>query len=106
MIVKECRYEPPHQHRWPDDWTFGGANGEDPRADPRWTPTTYLYLDDHFNVVWTTQVPLCDDQAIEEFTKHADIGAKYLQVKRPGLDAELLDWEYDARSDTASLLGG
>ncbi len=105
MIVKECRYEPPHVHEWPDDWTFGGANGEDPRADPRWRPTTYIYLDDHFNVVWTTQTPLCDDQAIDEFTKHAIVGVKYLQAKRPGADPELLDWQYDARTDLATPLG-
>ena len=107
MIIQECGYEPPHTHQWPDDWSFGGADGEDPRTDPRWIPDTYLYLNDHFDVVWETQTPLCDDQALDEFTKHADLGATYLQVRRRGgREAELLDWQYRAEHDFVLPLGG
>lgn len=106
MIIKECRHEPPHTHEWPDDWTFGGANGQDPRADPRFRPTTYHYLDDHFNTAWVTQAPLCDDQAIDEFTKFATGTVMYLQVQRPDEEAVLLDWQYDVRNDLVTELGG
>ena len=106
MIVKECRYEPPHHHEFPGDWCFGGANGEDPRADPRWTPTTYNYLDSHLDVVWTTQAPLCDDQALDEFTKHRDLGVQFIQVRRPGSrEFELLAYQYDGSSDTVFPMG-
>jgi hypothetical protein len=106
VILIDCPYEPPHTHEFPDDWEFGGANGLDPRTDRRWVNTKYRYLDDHFNVVWGTGVPLCEDQAIDEFTKHAELGAKYLQAKRPGSDEyELLDWQYDRATDTVSPLG-
>ena len=104
-IVQECGYEPPHQHEFPDDWTFGGADGEDPRADVRWTPTTYVYLNDHFDEVWRTQTPLCDDEALDEFTKHAALGATYLQARQPDGELVLLDWQYDPKTDVLSPLG-
>lgn len=62
MIVIEY----PHtdcSHEYPNDWDFGGANGLDPRADPRWMPTTYQYLDKELNEIHITQVPLCDHAA-------------------------------------------
>lgn len=106
MISLACPFEPPHMHEFPNDWEFSGANGRDPRGDQRWRGDTYIYLDDHLNSIWTTQTPLCDEQAIDEFTKHASIGATYLQVKRAGQrDIVLLDWQYDRRSDTAFPLG-
>lgn len=51
-------------HEYPDDWEFGGAVGADPRADPRWMPTTYEYLGKMFERVAITQTPLCDHEAI------------------------------------------
>lgn len=106
-MIKRCRYEPPHTHEFPNDWTFGGANGEDPRADSRWEPTTYRYLDERLDEIWYTQTPLCDDQAIDEFTRWGRDGAVYLQVRRPGMrDFELLPWQYDAETDTVFALGG
>lgn len=104
MIVLECDYDPPHVHEFSDDWSFGGARNQDPRADRRWTQTTYIYLNDHLNVVWTTQAPLCLDQALDEFTKHASLGAVYLQTRRNGV-VELEDWTYDPETDTVNPLG-
>lgn len=105
MIVHDCGYEPTHQHEYPDDWTFGGASGLDPRADSRWRGTTYVYLDARLESVWTTQVPLCDDEAIDDFTKWRKDGAVYLQAKRPDGDVQLLDWQYDPITDLVSPLG-
>lgn len=105
MIVLECGYEPDHSHEFPEDWEFGGADGTDPRADPRWSPTTYVYLDDHFDPIWTTQTPLCLDQAIDEFTHHRTVGAAYLQRHLPGGELELVDFRYDGDSDTVYPLG-
>lgn len=101
----ECQYEGP-DHEYPADWVFGGADSCDPRADTRWKPTTYTYYDDKLNVVHTTQTPLCDDQAVDEFTKVAGFGPKfqpkYISVLRPGsARAEMLPWEYDKATDTA-----
>lgn len=106
MISLECRFEPPHAHEFPDDWELVGPTGRDPRGDRRWCGSTYVYLDDHLNEVWTTQTPLCDEQAIDEFTKHRDIGATYVQVRRPDeRDFVLLDWQYNPESDTVYQLG-
>jgi hypothetical protein len=108
VITQECPYavlEGHRPHRFPDDWEFGGANGQDPRADPRWQPTTYRHLAAHLDEVWLTQTPLCDDQAIDEFTKHSELGVVYLQVRRPGeRDFVLLDWQYDRVADLVSPL--
>lgn len=106
MIVLNCPYEPLHHHEFPDDWIFGGADKSDPRADTRWSPTTYVYLDNHLNPVWTTQTPLCLDQAIDEFTKHAPLGATYLQYKNVGGELLLADWIYDPATDVVSPLKG
>lgn len=103
MIVIECRFDPPHVHEFPDDWDFGGANGTDPRADSRWRPTTYEYIDDRLDCIHTTQTPLCDDQALDEFTKIANMGRDFkpvwIRVTRPGGSPELLPFVYDKRTD-------
>jgi hypothetical protein len=101
----ECKYEPLHVHFYPVDWEFGGANGLDPRSDPRWEQTTYVYLDNNLREVWTTQVPICLDQAIDEFTKHASLGAAFLQYGPPRGKMELAGWRYDRETDTAYPLG-
>ena len=98
-VVILCDYEPAHEHEFPDDWEFTGANHLDPRSDPRWVPTTYVYLDDHLVEVWTTQAPLCVDQAIDEFSKHAALGVKYLQRRVGRGDLELVPVEYDRATD-------
>lgn len=101
-----CEYDGP-AHTYPSDWRFGGAIGDDPRSDLRWMPTTYQYFDAMLELLHTTQTPLCDDQAIDEFTKVAawfrNAKPKYLTVKRPGDDKfVMLPWEYDAATDTAN----
>ena len=53
-----------------------------------------------------TQVPLCDDQAIDEFTKVAKMGPdfnpRYLQVKRAGETALTpIPWLYYKDTDEA-----
>lgn len=110
MITLECPYEPPHTHSFPDDWELAGPTGLDPRGDRRWRGTTYVYLDRQLRVIHLTQTPLCDDQALDEFTKVAGFGPDYdpvyLQVRRPGeRDAEVLDWQYDKTTDNLTPLG-
>lgn len=101
-----CRYAyGDHQyHEFPNDWVMAGANGEDPRADPRWKPTTYLYYDWQAQVIWTTQTPLCDEQAIDEFTKIRDMGPSFRPKwigKYQGLPGtvEMLPYVYDPATD-------
>jgi hypothetical protein len=111
MIEVECHYtDPPHVHEYPDDWKFGGANGLHPGADPRWKPTTYEYFDDKIQRIHVTQTPLCDDQALDEFTKIARMGPtfnpKWLRVRRPDGTTEMLPWEYNKEQDTFYPTGG
>lgn len=82
------------KHEWPDDWEFGGANGLDPRADSRWMPSTYQYLDKGLNQIHVSQVPLCDHAAkglfkgaVERY-KHAE--ACYIIVDRPDGKPEMI----------------
>jgi len=96
-----CRYD--EEHEYPDDWTFGGTDGNDPRADPRWQPTIYSYLDDHLVSVHTTITPLCDEEALDEFTKvcnFGDLHPVYLEVKRPSGEVEVLPFRYLESEDT------
>ena len=105
----KCRFEPEHYHEYPDDWQFGGANGLDPRADPRWRGTTYEYYNAQAERIELTQVPLCDDQAIDEFTRVANLGPGFdpvwLSAKRPGGALEMLPWTYDKKTDEVSPRG-
>lgn len=106
MIEVSCSYEPPHTHTYPDDWIFSGASRTDPRGDTRFQPTTYEYYDDKAQRIHVTQVPLCDDQAIDEFTKVADYGAGFnpvwLSAKRPNGKVEMLPWIYNKATDEVS----
>lgn len=103
MIIVECEYDPPHTHEFPDDWDFGGANGLDPRADIRFRATTYRYLDDKLRIIHTTQVPLCDDSAIDRFSVVATYGPAFnpvwLQATRPDGKVETLPVTYDKSTD-------
>lgn len=101
MVVRiECPYEPPHYHEFPDDWKFGGANGLHPGADPRWKPSVYTYYDASTQVCHVTSAPLCDDQALDEFTVVARFSnPKWLSVRRPDGTQEMLPWTYDAEED-------
>lgn len=108
MIVK-CDYFELHTHEYPDDWFFGGPRNADPRADPRWLPTTYRYVDDRLDTIYDTQTPKCDEQAIDEFTKVASFGPDFnpvwLMVKRPWSDKfETLTLMYNKATDEVSDL--
>lgn len=104
-VVLECNYEPPHEHYFPSDWQFGGPNETDPRADPRWIPTTYTYLDERLESIHVTQVPICDDQAIDNFTQVAgwgkDFNPVWIQAERPNGVVEILKVKYDKETDMA-----
>lgn len=62
--------------------------------------------------MYVTQTPLCDDQALDEFTTVAEFGPsfkpKYITAFYPGASKEtLLSWEYDLKTDIlAPLLMG
>lgn len=104
-VVVTCYYtDPPHEHVFPADWVFGGADGMHPGADPRWKPTTYTYRNALLEHVYVTQTPLCDDQAIDEFTRIRDMGTGfdpvYLEIQPPDGLAFLARWRYDGPSDT------
>jgi hypothetical protein len=104
MIIFDCFYtDPSHQHEYPDDWIFGGADGTHPGADPRFQPTVYTYYDADATPIHVTCSPLCDDQALDEFT---DIARQFpgsnpfwLSVKRPKEKAVMLPWHYDKATD-------
>ncbi|HWI68582.1 MAG TPA: hypothetical protein VNS88_09395 [Nitrospiraceae bacterium] len=87
MVIVECDYLEDHTHEYPDDWFFGGPRGMDPRADPRWVLVTYEYIDNRLDVIHMTQTPICEQQAIDEFTKVAAFGPGFNPIwitKRQG----------------------
>lgn len=106
VVLVDCDFDPPHVHEYPGDWEFGGANGLDPRADRRWRPTTYEYYNDRAERIWITQVPLCDDEALDNCTNIAGRGPGWNPVWvaaiRPDTGAEMLPWTYDKATDTLS----
>lgn len=105
MRVVPCEYGVDHdEHEFPEDWIFAGANGIDPRADVRWMPTTYQYFDEKLKLLHTTQTPLCDDQAIDEFTIVSTFGPGWnpvwIAVKRQGEEKfQMLPVKYDKATD-------
>ena len=102
-IQIECSFEPPHTHEYPDDWIFGGATGDDPRADRRWHPTTYEYYNDRLERIAVTQVPLCDDEALDYFTKVGEWGKNFNPVWLWAVRPEgitVLPFTYDKSTDT------
>jgi hypothetical protein len=105
-VIQDCTFDIPHCHEYPDDWEFGGPAGTDPRADPRWRGSTYTYLDATLHQIHLTQAPLCDSQALDEFTLVASWGLQpvYLQVKRPSGEVIVLPWQYNEKTDEMSPL--
>jgi hypothetical protein len=102
VIVIECSAAGElHYHEYPEDWEFGGASGLHPGVDSRFRPSNYEYLDRMFRSVHVTSVPLCDNQALDEFTKVAGWGLRpvLLKVRRPDGAEELLPFWYDSTSD-------
>jgi hypothetical protein len=103
-MILDCLYAPGVYHIWPEDWQFGGADGTDPRADPRWHPTTYEYWDDRLEICWRTQTPLCDDEALDNCTWVASLGKSFnpimvIAIRYNGLPQKL-PWFYDKETDT------
>jgi hypothetical protein len=103
-LIQECPYDPPHVHKFPKNWIFGGPAGTDPRADPRWTPDSYQYFDGGLRLLHTTTVPFCDDEALDAFTAVASFGPgyhpRYIGVVRAGTrKLTLLPFEYDEEED-------
>lgn len=109
MIVVPCDFEGP-DHEYPDDWQFGGADGSHPAAEPRWISTAYDYYNDRAQIIWTTSVPTCDDEAIDYFTFVADLGPRFnpIWLSATRMDAEgnrkieMLPWLYNKITDTAT----
>lgn len=109
MIRVPCKFDGP-DHEYPDDWTFGGADGTHPAADPRWVPTSYDYYDANARIIWSTSVPLCDDEAIDRFTVVAAYGPSFNPVwvsatrilKDGTRRIDMLPWTYDKTTDTAT----
>ena len=101
--VIDCPFDPPHEHVLPGDWCFGGVDNLDWRADPRWKPSTYMYFDDKLVEIYVTQVPKCDDEAIDMFSFVASIGKDFnpiwLRVKRPDGTESRLPVVYDRQTD-------
>lgn len=104
-IILECLYDPPHEHEFPDDWDFGGADGLSPMCDPRWRTirNTYVYFDDKLRVVGFTQAFLCDEEAIDKFTQIASHGPQinpvWVQATRPDGRVETLKVRYNKETD-------
>lgn len=90
--VKYVQDDPECLHIFPQDWHFGGATGEDPRADPRWLPSTYLFIDRMFQGRCHTSEPFCDHDAVGPFREkvnsrvHRDHEIFFVMVQRPGSD--------------------
>lgn len=104
MMIWDCGYG--CNHEYPDDWQFG-PNGNDPRADWRYQAASYIYLDSELDGVWQTMVPMCDEEALDNFTSVRDIEmpdgitVQYIMVRRPGEGKpHLLPFKYDASNDT------
>jgi len=90
-IDPECR------HSLPGDWEFGGATDQDPRADPRWQPITYVYFDKMMRQIWMTQEPMCVHQAKGPSflgrAEHIQRGGRkvhYITAALPGNEAKVI----------------
>lgn len=93
-IILRRHHIPDCEHEYPDDWEFGGANGGDPRADRRWQPTTYEYLNRNLRPVYVSTVPLCDHEAIHRERVLVDTfrGSRifYIRATRPDDTVEMI----------------
>lgn len=105
--VINCTYlDEPHEHVYPGDWIFGGACGTHPGADPRYRPTTYTYRNEMLEHIYVTQAPLCEEQALDEFTNVSQnfpgSNPVYLEIVLPGGVPKLSRWRYNSSEDTLS----
>lgn len=98
------------EHEYPDDWNFG-PNHNDPRYDWRYEPTSYIYLDADMKGGWQTSAPLCDDEALDDFTKvqlaaNYDPPLKWLMARRPGEGKpKIVPFYYSMEDDTIYPFG-
>lgn len=82
----ECR------HTLPAGWEFAGPTEQDPRADRRWWPTTYTYLDRNLRKRYVSQEPFCDHVALGSFMQKVQgrlpehLHPFYVWAMRPGQD--------------------
>lgn len=105
-IVIPCEYGGP-DHEYPDDWQFGGFDGLHPGLDSRFEPTHYQYLDAEAGFCFMTGSFLCDDEALDKFTRVAmNSDPVYIAVKRPG-DPKyaLMPYKYVQSEDTVYPTG-
>lgn len=82
-------------HEFPDDWVFGGAIGADPRADDRWRPTVYAYLNNKLRPIFVDSSSLCDHQAVQEKRLAVEgyfppTKVYYIQAQRPDGTTQLI----------------
>lgn len=80
---------------FPEDWIFGGANGDDPRADPRFRPDSYRYSNQGMEVIIITSVNICDDEAIDYAFSVGHLFREkvmVIEVKRNGGDTYAVLW--------------
>lgn len=108
-IQVPCPWYPEAVHEYPDDWVFGGADGKHPGADPRFESTSYTYYDGDLNVLWVTSSPICDDEALDEFTWVASLGDRWnpvwISARRADGTTETLKFTYDKATDTVTPRG-
>lgn len=102
-MTENVRYEDEWtQLELPFDWTFGGADGCDPRADKRFLPASYRYSDKDLNILWVGSSFLSDEEAIDKFTWVATfVDPVYLEKKLPGGEWKMVPVRYDKSTDTA-----
>lgn len=103
IIEWDCGYDDCEIHEFPADWKFGGPGGNDPSADHRFYPDSYIYYDKYMAEVFITSSPRCDGQAIDQFTAVARAGKLhpvYLWVRREDEKKHKpLPVEYDEKED-------
>ena len=75
----EMNYEPGDpecKHPLPADWYFTsaveGERPQDPRADPRWRPVTYVFMDRKLHAIHITSEPQCDHVAKGSYKKRLE----------------------------------
>lgn len=76
-----------------------------PKADPNWRPTTYEYYDEKLNLIFVSQTPNSDNEAIDKFAWVAGLGSGYnpvyLKAIRPDGTRVTIPWTYDKEENTA-----
>ncbi len=107
VILWDCGYLDEGEEvccEFPEDWIFGGADNLHPGADPRWEASVYRYLNEYAEEVFITTAPICEHQALDQFTDVSSFGdthPRYLEIRGPGeREFITLGWEYREANDT------